>query len=342
MSYLTKEQLNTLTLPEMTLVEERLRKSVQTESRQLGQIAQYILDLGGKRLRPLLALLCSGIYSANLEARVDIATAAELIHTASLLHDDVVDEADLRRGQPSVSQRWGNAESVLAGDFMFAKAFSILSAYPGALEIMTDAIAAMCQAELMQLGAQFNLTETPETYVKTIIGKTASLLGASCECGGLISSMPIEQVDLVGKYGIHLGIAYQIIDDIGDYVLGSAQSGKNQGSDLKNGVTTLPLLYILANANSRRQLEILLEQRTKLEPKMLARELAETRALERAAGVARQHIEMAQGKLVELPHCQSTEILAGLAKALHDRCASLSNYTPASQNPDQSFQYAGA
>ena len=341
MSHLTKEQLRTLSVPEMSLVEDRLRELVQTESQQLGEIAQYILDLGGKRLRPLLTLLCSDIYGANLDIRVDIAAAAELIHTASLLHDDVVDEADLRRGQPSAPNKWGNAKSVLAGDFLFAKAFSILSAFPGALEIMTDAIAAMCQAELSQLGAQYDLRVTADTYVKIIIGKTASLLAASCECGGLISSMPLEQVDLLGKYGIHLGLAYQIIDDIGDYVLGTAHSGKNHGNDLKNGTTTLPLLYVLADPQSRSRVESLLAQHQRVEPEMLARELTETRALERATDVASKHIGMAREMLVGLPRCHATLVLDGLAGALQERCTTLSNHAPVPQRPGQPFQYSG-
>jgi geranylgeranyl pyrophosphate synthase len=339
--HLSEGQIKTLFSPELSLVEERLRQTVQAESRQLSQIAQYILGLGGKRLRPLLALICSDIYGAEINARVEIATAAELIHTASLLHDDVVDEADWRRGQPSANRRWGNPGSVLAGDFLFARAFSILSKFPDALEIMTDAIAAMCQAELIQLGSQFNPDTSPETYVRTIMGKTASLLAASCHCGSLISKMPREEAGLVRTYGMHLGIAYQIIDDIGDYVLGKSQSGKSQGSELKNGIITLPLLYILATPRGKRRIRDLLEDYRSLGPEMLVGELRETRALERAAEVAGQHIEKAREKLHGLPRCRATQALDGLAAELLKRCANLSDYPAVPQSPGHSFQHPG-
>lgn len=338
---MTEKQIKSLYLPELNLVEKRLREIVQSESQQLGCIAEYILGLGGKRLRPLLALLCSDIYKAEIHDRVEIATAAELIHTASLLHDDVVDEADWRRGQPSVNRRWGNPQSILAGDFMFARAFSILSKFAGVLEIMTDAIAAMCKAELIQLGSQFDPDTSPETYVKTIIGKTASLLAASCHCGALVSEMPLEQVGWVRDYGMHLGIAYQIIDDISDYVLGRSQSGKKQGTDLKNGTITLPLLYILAAPQGKSRITALLGANQRLEPEMLARELQETKALERAAEVAGQHIQRARAKLRGLPRCRSTQALDGLAVALQERCLSLSNYPVLPQDPGYSFQHPG-
>jgi len=339
MSHLTKIQLSTLELPEMKLVDSRLREVMRGDSRYLEDIAKYILDLGGKRIRPLLVLLCSDIYRANLKARIDVAAAAELIHTASLLHDDVVDEAPIRRGQHSVNSLWGNPSSVLAGDFLFAKAFGILSNYHRSLEIMTDAIATMSESELIQLNAQFDQEMTPEAYVSTIAGKTASLLAACCECGGIISTMPGHQIKALRKYGMHLGIAYQIIDDIGDYILGDNQSGKPQGNDIKHGIITLPLMFLLANLNTKKRVQDLLAQDLALEPEMLAQELAETRALEKAADVACRHIDVGLDQLKHLPHCKAVIILKKLARQLHKRCHSLSNYSPPPQYPGHSFQY---
>ena len=339
MSHLTKTQLNTLEFPELKLVENRLRELMGGRSSQLEGMADYIMNLGGKRIRPLLVLLCSGIYRADFKARVDIAAAAELIHTASLLHDDVVDEAPIRRGQPSVNNQWGNPSSVLAGDFLFAKAFQVLCRYTRSLEVMTEAIATMCEGELIQLNAHFDPDLSPETYVDTIAGKTASLLAASCECGGMISTMPRTQVLSLRSFGLHLGIAYQIIDDIGDYIFGDSQSGKPQGNDIKHGIITLPLLYLLANPQSKDRVQAMLSQETPIRPEMLAQELAETRAIQKAADVACRHIDTGLNHLERLPHGRSVIVLKNLAKQFRERSTELSNYSPSAQQPDHPRQY---
>jgi len=330
-----------LDLPELKLVENRLHGLSKGHEKYLQAINQYVFGLEGKRIRPLLVLLSSDIYRANLKVRIDIAVAAELVHTASLLHDDVVDAATLRRGKASVNRRWGNPTSVLAGDFLFAQAFSILSNYPQALELMTNAISTMCEGELIQLHAHFDPDITPETYVRTIASKTASLLAASCQCGGLISTMPPQQVKILGKFGLHLGTAYQIIDDIGDYSLESWQSGKPQGTDIKNGIVTLPLLYLLADPSSRGRVEQLLRGEDPITPQMLAPELAETKALERATQVAQHHLQACQEQLRKhLPHCRSILRLTGLAQQLEQRCSQLSDYFPAPQVAGHAFQHS--
>ena len=337
MSHLTKTQLNAIEIPEMKLVENRLGELLG-HSNYLKDMAGYIMGLGGKRIRPLLVLLCSNIYRANLKARVDISAAAELIHTASLLHDDVVDEAPIRRGQPSVNKRWGNPSSVLAGDFLFAKAFQILSNYTKPLDLMTEAIATMCEGELIQLNAQFDPDISPETYVNTIAGKTASLLAASCECGGMISTMPATQVKALRSFGLHLGIAYQIIDDIGDYILGDDKSGKAQGNDIKHGIITLPLLYLLANPKSKARVQSLLSRENTLRPEVLALELTETRAINKSAEVACSHIDSGIAQLAGLPHGRSVLMLKKLALQFRERSSALSNYSPPAEQPGHSFQ----
>lgn len=339
MSHLTKSQIDSLELPEMKYVEHRLGELVKGSSNYPEAITGYVLNMGGKRIRPLLVMLCSGIYRANLKARVDVAAAAELIHTASLLHDDVVDDAPIRRGKPSVNSRWGNPTSVLAGDFLFAKAFSVLSRYPRTLEVMTEAIATMCEGELTQLNAHFDPKLTPAAYVETIAGKTASLLAASCEGGAMLSTMPAQQVKTLRNFGLHLGIAYQILDDIGDYTLDSGQSGKPQGSDIKQGIITLPLLYLLANPSTRERVEGVLAENTPLEPQALAPELTEIGALEKAAETACRHIDAALNLLKDFPRCRSILILSKLAAEFQERCRACSKYPPYPEPPGHAFQH---
>lgn len=319
-------------------MENRLRELVCGSTQAMQDIAEYVFNLGGKRIRPLLVLLCSNIYRANLKARVDVAAAAELIHTASLLHDDVVDEAPMRRGQPTVNRRWGNPSSVLAGDFLFARAFSVLSGYPQPLEVMTSAIATMSQGELIQLYTHFDPQLSPESYVSAIAGKTASLLAASCQCGGLISTMPARQVKALENFGMHLGIAYQVIDDIGDYILPHGQSGKTKGTDLKHGIITLPLMYLLANPLSRQRIFQLMDAKQPLDPQALAPELAETKALEKAGRVACAYIDRGLEQLKEFPMGPSTLMLKKLAIQLRQRCNQMLEHSSPPQSPGHPFQ----
>lgn len=335
----TKTQLNCFDLPEMQLVEDRLREINAYDNPYLSEVTGYILSQGGKRIRPLLVLLCSDIYGAALRTRVDVAVAAELIHSASLLHDDVVDNSSLRRGQPSANKRWSNPTAVLAGDFLFARAYGILSSYPHVLAIMTNAISTMCLGELNQLYTHFNPYTTPEDYVSTIISKTASLLAASCECGAAITPMPPGEMGVMRKFALHVGIAYQVLDDIADYVLDTGLTGKPQGSDIRNGIVTLPLMYLLANPGTRDRVQSLLQQKQPLEPKMLAPELAETGAIEKAAAVARHHLERGIELLNSFPPRPSVLLLETLTLQFIERCQTLLNYPPLAQDLSHPPQY---
>lgn len=328
-----------LCLPEMELVEARLNELNAFDNPRLPEVTGYILNQGGKRIRPLLVLLCSGIYGAELEARIDVAVAAELIHAASLLHDDVVDNSSLRRGLASANARWGNPTAVLAGDFLFARAYSLLSSYPGILSRMTEAIATMCLGELNQLYTHFDPNTSPEDYVARIIAKTASLLAASCECGAAISAMPSDERKAIGKFALHLGIAYQVLDDIADYVLDAADSGKPKGSDIKNGIVTLPLMYLLANPATKEKVHSLLQQKQPLKLSVFARELAATQAIEKTAAIAEHHLKRGIELLQTLPPCSARAQLQQLAKLFMARSRRLSEHAPGPQQSAQPGQY---
>lgn len=329
---------HSLDLPELELVEDGLRALNCQDNPGLSEVTGYILAQGGKRIRPTLVFLCSGVYGASLQSRVDIALAAELIHSASLLHDDVVDESPLRRGLISANTRWGNPTAVLAGDYLFSRAYSILSRYPTILAIMTEAIATMCLGELKQLQAHFNPDTTPTDYVRTILGKTASLLAASCCCGASLSAMPPEEIEVVEKFGVHLGIAYQIIDDITDYVWEPDRTGKPHGGDIRNGVITLPIMYLLANPATSARVRALLKQKNPLEPSLLAPELAATRAIEKAGAVACQYLERCLSLLAQLPQQPPVFLLAAIVQEMLSRSKTLSDCSPAPQPPGQRRQ----
>ena len=333
---MTIKKSNPFHVQEMALVESRLQESNATGKPCLSSITGYILSEGGKRIRPLLVLLCSDIYGSPLETRIDVAVATELIHSASLLHDDVVDSSPLRRGKPSANECWGNPTAVLAGDFLFARAYSLLSRYPEILDIMTEAIATMCLGELNQLYTHFDINTTPEQYINTIVGKTASLLTASCECGAAISTMPATEKRLVCRFALHLGIAYQILDDISDYVLEASQSGKPRGSDIRNGIVTLPLMYLLANPDTRTRAQSLLRERQPIEPKMLAPELAESGAIDKAVAIGRHHLDHGKELLHGLPSGKPQSQLVQLTDYFLKRCQFLSETHSLSQKTSTS------
>lgn len=324
--------------PALTQVEKRLQELNSYANPVLAPITGFILSQGGKRLRPRLVLLCSDIYGADPEARADVAAALELIHSASLLHDDVVDNSNLRRGQPSTNQRWGNSTAVLAGDFLFARAYGTLSRYPDILAIVSRAISTMCLGELNQLYTHFDEDTTPEEYVDTIISKTASLIVASCECGAALSPMPEEEKAIISRFALHLGIAFQVIDDLADYVLPENISGKPRGSDIRNGIVTLPLLYLLANPRTRPRVQTLLAEKQPLEPSMLAPELANIGAIGKTGAIACHHLDQGIGLLARLPSRPAVRGLADLAAELKISCQALSNHPPFAQRLGQPAQ----
>lgn len=329
---------NPFALPEMELVEKRLQEINSYDNPYLSEVTGYVLHQGGKRLRPLLVLLCSDIYGAALKTRVDVAVAAELIHSASLVHDDIVDNSSLRRGQLSTNKRWGNPSAVLVGDFLFARAYAILSSYPKILGIMTEAISSMCLGELRQMYCHFDPDTTPEDYIHTIVSKTASLITASCECGAIISPMPADEVRIISKFALHIGIAFQISDDISDYVLDADEAGKPQGNDIRNGIVTLPLMYLVANPDTRQRVQGLLNQKQPLEPKMLHQELEKTKAIQKSAAVACQHLDRGIELLGNFPARPSVMMLKELALQVKERCTALSQHANLAQQPCQPCQ----
>lgn len=314
MSYLDKQHLKLLKLPELTLVDYNLRRTVEDYGGLMTEITKHILSMGGKRIRPALVITAANIFGAPLNAKIQLATVAELIHTASLLHDDVIDDSNLRRGQPTANNIWGNSSSVLAGDYLFAQAFNILSNFHERqiLSIFTDAIAEMCNGELRQSSGRHNLDIDLATYLRTITGKTASLIGAACETGALISPMPRELVPRLRNYGINLGCAYQIIDDICDYTLTEQQSGKPWANDIKHGVMTSPLIFWLEDGNTMDSLPT--------DFSGICNELKNSGALRRTRNLADNYLNQAMDQLDPLPECPAIDYLRTIVDFFKTQC----------------------
>jgi octaprenyl-diphosphate synthase len=210
------------------------------------QLAAHIVAAGGKRLRPLLTLASSRLcgYGADGVRHVDLAACVEFIHTATLLHDDVVDESQLRRGMASANAVFGNQASVLVGDFLFARAFQLMVA-DGSLEvlaILSKAAATIAEGEVLQLATQNDLTTTEDQYLAVIRGKTAALFAAACQVGAVVADRPKREETALSEFGMKLGIAFQLVDDALDYVADQATLGKTVGDDFREGKITLPIL----------------------------------------------------------------------------------------------------
>ena len=214
------------------------------------KIGQYIIESGGKRLRPLLVLLAARACGYEQDQHITLAAVVEFIHTATLLHDDVVDTSNLRRGKPTANNKWGNSSSVLVGDFLYSRAFQLLVSI-GQLDVMdtlSNATNVIAEGEVLQLLNAKNPDVSETDYLQVILGKTAMLFEAATHTGAQLAHASAEQADALRHFGRHLGIAFQLIDDLMDYTGDQASMGKNVGDDLAEGKPTLPLIHAMANA----------------------------------------------------------------------------------------------
>ena len=208
------------------------------------EVANHLINSGGKRLRPILTLAMAQLAGYPGDGHVKLAAAVEFMHTATLLHDDVVDESEMRRGRPAARMVWGNEASVLVGDFLLGQAFKMMVEVGSlrALDILSSAAAVIAEGEVMQLGAAKNTATTEDEYLAVIRAKTAELFAAACEVGPVIASRSKDEQAACRSYGMNLGIAFQLVDDALDYGGKSAKLGKNVGDDFRDGKITLPVV----------------------------------------------------------------------------------------------------
>ena len=237
---------------DMTAVNAMIVEHMQSDVPLIPQLASYLIAAGGKRIRPLLTLSCTALFDGDMVRAHRLAAAVEFIHTATLLHDDVVDDSDQRRGKDSANIVFGNEASVLVGDFLFSRAFQLMVADRSldVLRILSNASAIIAEGEVLQLSAQNNLETSMEDYADVIKGKTASLFAAACEVGPIIADQDKEVVNAMRDYGLNLGMAFQIIDDVLDYSSSREKMGKAVGDDFREGKMTAPVIFAIEKANS--------------------------------------------------------------------------------------------
>lgn len=285
----------------------------------INQLAAYIIAAGGKRLRPMLTLAFARTLGYQGDQHLNLAASVEFIHTATLLHDDVVDESTLRRGQPAANEIFGNQASVLVGDFLFSRAFQLMvdTGSLRVLQILSEASAVIAQGEVMQLVFTGDLKLSRQQYFDVIGAKTAALFAAACEAGAEIAKADPAIVDAARRFGHHLGIAFQITDDVLDYKGQTNALGKNVGDDFKEGKLTLPVVIALECA-SETEREFWKRTMVDLDQKegdlnYAQNILNQYNALETAMNLAEKEIEKAKSALQSLPETQLTKILAETA-----------------------------
>ena len=237
---------------ELQAVEDRLQAPEEESGALLTVVASYALASGGKRIRPALLLLAArACCEGQTERSVTLASVAEMMHAASLIHDDIVDHSEMRRGRPSAAARWGPDVSVLVGDFLYSRAIQLLVA-DGDIRILrafADATAAMTEGEVLQLQFLHDLKMGEGDYLRIVTGKTAALMSAACRAGALVADASECTADALGAFGLNLGIAFQLVDDALDYTSCEARLGKPVGSDFREGKITYPVIHVMRVAS---------------------------------------------------------------------------------------------
>jgi octaprenyl-diphosphate synthase len=313
----------TLIVDDMRAVDRVIRTRMHSDVVLIRQIAEYIIAAGGKRLRPILTLLSGRALGHSGEQLHELAAMIEFIHTATLLHDDVVDESALRRGRETANVLFGNAASVLVGDFLYTRAFEMMisAGNMDILAVMAEATNLIAEGEALQLRNIGNIDITEEEYLRVIRYKTAKLFEASARVGALSAGASAEQVQSITEYGMYLGTAFQIIDDVLDYSGDASAIGKTLGDDLAEGKPTLPLIYTMRNGSSEASATVreALEYASRDRFQDVLAAVQSCGALYYARSEAIKIAEQAVTALVRIPESKPRQALLELARFSVDR-----------------------
>jgi octaprenyl-diphosphate synthase len=314
------DRLLAATQTEMDKVNALILKRADSHVEMVPELARYLIEAGGKRLRPMLTVAAALLFGKGNGAQTNYAAAVEFMHNATLLHDDVVDESDLRRGRPAARIIWGNQASVLVGDYLLGQAFLMMveTGKLDALEVLARAATVIAEGEVFQLSKAGDLSATPEDYDQVIRAKTATLFQAAAEVGAMAGGADETGRIALRDYGMELGLAFQLVDDVLDYRGESGAMGKNTGDDLREGKMTLPVILTLADANPAER-EIITAALGKPDASdaalsqvvaIMTRHDALARTVEEANG----HVRKAREALGPLPPSEMKTILSDIAE----------------------------
>lgn len=311
------DKINALTANDMSAVNELIAKRLQSDVALINQVALYIINSGGKRLRPALVLLGSGACSYSGTHHHTLAAIVEFIHTATLLHDDVVDASELRRGKATANAVWGNETSVLVGDFLYSRAFQMMVEIQNmrVMDILAEATNTIAAGEVMQLLNCHDADTTEARYLHVIHSKTAKLFAAAAQLGAIISQRSQEEENALATYGMHLGTAFQLIDDVLDYNASSEETGKNIGDDLAEGKPTLPLIRVMQTGTSSQKQTVrhAIEKGGREHIEAVKEAILTTDSLQYTTTCARNEAQLAIKELDIIPNTPYKEAMIELA-----------------------------
>ena len=312
-----------LVAQEMQAVNQRLHSELNSPVELIEDISDYIISSGGKRLRPMLVVLAAKLFNYQDDTHHDLAVIIEALHSATLLHDDVVDNSSLRRGRQTANQVFGNAASVLVGDFIYTRCFQMLVKIgnPAIMACLASATNKITEGEVLQLSQRHNPNTSEARYLDIITYKTATLFEAATALGAIIACNDQQTIKAISDYGRHLGISFQLVDDCLDFLGDSASLGKNIGDDLAEGKPTLPLIYALENGNDRERQMIkqAIEQGGLNNIDDIIHIIHNTKALAYTQQLAAQHIDQAITKLDKISDSPYRQALISLAKFALER-----------------------
>lgn len=305
-------------------VEQGIRHALSDASKEAQELTRHITESGGKRVRPILSLLTGRLFTSQLAPVVPVGIASELIHMATLVHDDVIDRASTRRGRKSVNFLWGNHVSVLAGDALLARALVILvdGTNPPIVRLMSDMIYRTCEGEIAQHATLRRTTQSEADYYERIEKKTALFFAACCQAGALAVGATVEQSDALWHYGRNLGMAFQVVDDLLDVDAEEQVVGKPVGHDVQSGVLTLPILYLLRDERYSGRVTKLIgkgDSITTADVQLLLSWVRENGAIDYTFNSAKEFSRKAQESLADVPDGPTREILHSLAESVLTR-----------------------
>ncbi len=307
------EDVLAITASDMQQVNQHLTQELNSEVILINQIGRYIINNGGKRLRPVIMMLLARALNYAGDQHINLAAVVEMIHTATLLHDDVVDESDMRRGEKTSHEIWGNAASVLVGDYLYSKSFKMMVTADSmdVMSVMSKATNTISEGEVQQLLSIGDQSLSEGDYYQIIANKTAKLFEAACELIAIIATTSEQQRRQLAQYGQLLGIAFQIADDVLDYTAEDDALGKNIGDDFQEGKLTLPLIYLLKNGTEQQKQAVsgALNDPTAADFMALRQLVIDSQAIEYTRQQAQSKAQQAAQCLSELPDSQSKQAL---------------------------------
>jgi len=323
LSEVESEQMNfddvmALSRPDMQAVDQVIHQRLSSDVALINQLSHYIVNSGGKRLRPLLVLLSAKTFGYQGDMHYLLAAIIEFIHTATLLHDDVVDESDLRRGSETANALFGNAASVLVGDFLYSRAFEMMVDVDDmrVMQILATTTNVIAEGEVMQLMNVHDADTTEQKYLEVIYCKTARLFEAATQLGAILCDRDEKEVLAMAAYGRYLGTAFQLIDDVMDYTSNSEQMGKNVGDDLAEGKPTLPLIYAIQQGTAEQAalIKAAIEKGGYDKIDQVQAIIQQTGALSYTEKMAQQQAELAIAQLSQLADSESKTLLENIAR----------------------------